>query len=123
MMRRDTGYKGISARTAGLRLYSMKEPNRTLDALNAWAIPSAMNCCAMQNSAHQLTQVALPMPITDRAEFKRLILQIERDLLAQAQLRTLLTAADNTIAGHRQKLRKVKARIKRTQRVKKRAQR
>jgi hypothetical protein len=61
------------------------------------------------------------MAITDRAEFKRLILQIERDLLAQAQLRTLLTAADATIAGHQQKLRSVKARIKRTQRVKRRA--
>ena len=62
------------------------------------------------------------MPITDRAEFKRLILQIERDLLAQAQLRALLSAADNTIAGHRRKLRSVKARIKRTQRAKRRAQ-
>jgi hypothetical protein len=63
------------------------------------------------------------MAITDRAEFKRLILQIERDLLAQAQLRRLLSAADTTIAGHREKLRSVKARIKRTQRVKKRAKR
>jgi hypothetical protein len=63
------------------------------------------------------------MPITDRAEFKRLILQIERDLLAQSQLRRLLTAADVVIAGHRQKLRSVKARIKRTKRVKRRAQR
>ena len=63
------------------------------------------------------------MPITDRAEFKRLIRQIERDLLAQAQLRLLLTAADTTIADDRHRLRSVKARIKRTQRVKRRAQR
>jgi hypothetical protein len=62
------------------------------------------------------------MATTDRAEFKRLILQIERDLLAQAQLRALLTAADTAIADHRKKLRGIKARIKRT-RAKKRAKR
>jgi len=82
-----------------------------------------MQWCVIQNIARQPAQVTLAMAITDRAEFKRLILQIERDLLAQAQLRRLLTAADVTIAGHREKLRGVKARIKRTQRVKKRAQR
>ena len=60
---------------------------------------------------------------TDRAELKRLLLHIERDLLAQAQLRTLLTAADQTVAAHREKLRSVKARVKRTRRVKKRAKR
>ena len=59
----------------------------------------------------------------DRAELKRLILQIERDLLAQAQLRTLLTAADKTVAAHREKLRSVRARVKRTRRVKGRAKR
>jgi len=63
------------------------------------------------------------MAITDRAEFKRLILQIERDLLAQAQLRRLLSAADANVAGHRQKLRSVKARIKRTQRMKRQTKR
>jgi hypothetical protein len=54
------------------------------------------------------------MSNTDRAVFKRLILQIERDLLAQAQLRILLAAADTTIAGDREELRSVKARIGRT---------
>lgn len=63
------------------------------------------------------------MANADRAELKRLILQIERDLLAQAQLRTLLTAADKTVATHRQKLRSVKARVKRTRHAKKRVQR
>ena len=52
--------------------------------------------------------------MTDRAEFTRLILQIERDLLARAQLRVLLTAADTTVAGHRQELRNLKARIARS---------
>ena len=59
----------------------------------------------------------------DRAELKRLLLQIERDLLAQAQLRALLTAADKTVADHREKLRSVKARVKRPRRVRKRAKR
>jgi hypothetical protein len=53
------------------------------------------------------------MAITDFAELKQLMLQIERDLLAQAQLRTLLSAADATVAARRQRLRVIKARIKR----------
>jgi hypothetical protein len=57
------------------------------------------------------------MAITDSAEFKRLILQIERDLLAQAQLRSLLADSDITVANHRQKLRVVKARLERARRV------
>ena len=56
------------------------------------------------------------MSNTDRAVFKRLILQIERDLQAQSQLRILLAVADTTIAGDRQELRTVKARLGRTQR-------
>jgi hypothetical protein len=48
----------------------------------------------------------------DSAEFKRLILQIERDLLAQARLRTLLTTAGVTVAGHRRDLRTVEARLR-----------
>jgi hypothetical protein len=36
------------------------------------------------------------MATTDRDEFSRLILQIERDLMDQARLRTLLTAVDTT---------------------------
>ena len=47
------------------------------------------------------------MPTPDRAEFKRLILQIERDLLAQARLRTLLTSAGETVEGHKQDLRTI----------------
>jgi len=53
------------------------------------------------------------MPTTDRTEFKRLVLQIERDLTAQANLRMLLTTAGTTVSGHREELRSVKARIKR----------
>jgi hypothetical protein len=56
------------------------------------------------------------MPTTDPAKFKQLILQIERDVLAQAHLRMLLTTADTTVADHRQQLRTVKARVKRTTR-------
>jgi hypothetical protein len=55
------------------------------------------------------------MAITDYAELKQLMLQIERDLLAQAQLRTLLADADTTITVRRKRLRVIKARIKRAQ--------
>jgi len=51
--------------------------------------------------------------VTDRTELQRLALQIERDLLARANFRTLLALADTTVAGHRQELRTIKARIKR----------
>jgi hypothetical protein len=51
--------------------------------------------------------------MTDRANLSRLILQIERDLLAQSQLRVLLAAADATIVTHRAELRNLKARIAR----------
>jgi len=54
------------------------------------------------------------MAIADRAEFKRLILQIQRDLLAQSHLRTLLLTAGTTVAGHKKELRTLQARIKRT---------
>jgi hypothetical protein len=53
------------------------------------------------------------MAITDHAELKQLMLQIERDLIAQAQLQVLLTDADTTVAAHRQRLRAIKARIRR----------
>jgi hypothetical protein len=53
------------------------------------------------------------MAMTDRAEFTRLILQIERDLLSQAQLRTLLTAAGAAVADHRRELRRIEARLTR----------
>jgi hypothetical protein len=51
---------------------------------------------------------------TDRAEFKRLTLQIERDLLSRAHLRAMLVSADATVAGHQQDLRALKARLART---------
>jgi hypothetical protein len=44
----------------------------------------------------------------------RLLLQIERDLLAQAQLRAFLAAADATLAGRRRELRNLKVRMART---------
>jgi len=57
------------------------------------------------------------MTRTNRSEFKRLMLQIERDLLAETHLRTLLAAASTTIAGRRLELRAIEARIKRTRSV------
>ena len=56
-----------------------------------------------------------PMPTIDRTEFERLILEIEQDLLFQAQhLNALLAATDPTLAAqYRQKLQTVSARIKR----------
>jgi len=54
------------------------------------------------------------MSKTDRALCRRLVLQIERDLAAQTHLRILLAAAETTIAGDRQELRTVKARLGRT---------
>jgi hypothetical protein len=53
------------------------------------------------------------VPITDRAELKRLILQLERDLVAQAALKSLLGAADVAVADSEHELRVAKARIKR----------
>jgi hypothetical protein len=52
--------------------------------------------------------------VTNRAQYERLMLKIERDLLARASLRTLLAAADATLVGHRQELRLVNARRKRS---------
>jgi hypothetical protein len=57
------------------------------------------------------------MSTKDRNEFKRLVLQIERDLAAQANLRALLTSAGTTVTDHRQELRTVSARIKRAKRA------
>jgi hypothetical protein len=47
------------------------------------------------------------------AELKRVVLQLERDLVAQARLRTLSTDADTTVVVRRRDLRTLKARIKR----------
>jgi hypothetical protein len=49
----------------------------------------------------------------DRSLLRRLNLQLERDLLARAQLQVLVTAADASVAGHRQELRNLKARLAR----------
>jgi hypothetical protein len=54
------------------------------------------------------------MATNNRTEFRRLMLKIERDLMAKANLAVLLTTADETIASDRKTLRAVKARIKRT---------
>ena len=51
--------------------------------------------------------------MTDRADYRRLMLQLERDLVAQAQFRALLIAAESTVADHRRELRNLKARIAR----------
>ncbi len=55
----------------------------------------------------------------DFKQLQRLILQIERDLLKQSRLKTILLNADTTLAGHRQDLRKVRARITRARATKK----
>jgi hypothetical protein len=51
--------------------------------------------------------------VANRTEFRRLTLQIERDLLVKTSLRTLLASADATLERHRRSLRTVSARIKR----------
>jgi len=55
--------------------------------------------------------------MTDENERRRLILQIERDLAFQAGLRTLLAAAEATVAGHRRDLRLLEPRITRVTRA------
>jgi len=55
--------------------------------------------------------------IVDRAERTRLVLQIERDLVTEARLRTLLTAAQTTLATHRRELRTLERRFSHTRRV------
>ena len=57
------------------------------------------------------------MATTNRAEFKRLILKIERDLFAQAHLRTLLTALDKALAEDQRELQTIKTRIKQTRAI------
>ena len=54
------------------------------------------------------------MTTPHRTELLRLILQTQRDLVAQTQLRTLLAVAEKTVAEDRRQLRAFKARIKRT---------
>jgi len=59
----------------------------------------------------------LRVSIADRAERTRLVLQIERDLVTEARLRTLLTAAQTTLATHRRELRTLERRFSHTRRV------
>jgi len=58
------------------------------------------------------------MGVTNDRESKRLVLKIERDLLAQSQLKVLLTEAASTVAGDRQNLRSVESRSKPARRAK-----
>ena len=51
--------------------------------------------------------------MTDAADLVRLFLKLERDVAARTQLRTLLTAADATVARRRRDLRAIRARIAR----------
>jgi hypothetical protein len=51
--------------------------------------------------------------VTDRAMFRRLALQIERDLLTQKHLRTLLTVVDTALIDRRREFRNLKTRIAR----------
>jgi hypothetical protein len=57
------------------------------------------------------------MAHSDRAEARRLLLQIERGLVAQSSLTALLAKTCIAIAGYRHDLQLVEARLKRTQRV------
>jgi hypothetical protein len=54
------------------------------------------------------------MTMTDPAEVSRLVLQIERDVQTQAHLKTLLSTARATVAGHRLELRSAKDRVRKT---------
>jgi hypothetical protein len=58
------------------------------------------------------------MADTDCVERRRLVLQIERGLQAQVHLRTLLAVSETTVAGLREDLQTVEARLKRPRRVK-----
>jgi hypothetical protein len=51
--------------------------------------------------------------MTSRAAFAQLMLQLERALVAQSQIRALLTAADETVANRRWELRNLEARMAR----------
>jgi hypothetical protein len=53
------------------------------------------------------------MSRTDLAEWRRLVLQVARDVVAKARLRTLLTEANSALTGHRRELVIVKTRLRR----------
>jgi len=52
-------------------------------------------------------------PVTDRAELRRLLLDIDRATVARAQLQTLVTAAEATVGARRRDLRNLRARLRR----------
>jgi hypothetical protein len=49
--------------------------------------------------------------VSDSREVRQLILHIERDVLAQTHLKNMLAAAGVTLAGHKEDLRTVNARM------------
>ena len=51
--------------------------------------------------------------MSDRAELRRMLLRLERDLTLREQLRVLLAASNATITGRRGDIRNLKARIER----------
>jgi hypothetical protein len=65
--------------------------------------------CTAQTHLSEVTYLSM----TDRAEFSRLTLQLERDLVAQAHIREILTAADTTVADRRREMRNLRARMAR----------
>jgi hypothetical protein len=50
-------------------------------------------------------------------EYRRLTLQIERDLVLQSRFKILLTVANTTLADHRQALKSITAHIRRAERT------
>ena len=74
----------------------------------------ALRQCAILNGADTDPRASLSyMTTPHRTELQRLLLQTERDLAAQIQLRTLLAVAEKAVADDRQQLRAVKDLIKR----------
>jgi hypothetical protein len=55
--------------------------------------------------------------MTDRAEFRRLTLKLERDLTARMQLAALLSAAEATIVACRRDLQNLRSRMARRSRA------
>ena len=69
--------------------------------------------CAILNGAETDPRASLSYMTTPHSELQRLLLQTERNLAAQTQLRTLLAVAEKAVADDRQQLRAVKDLIKR----------
>ncbi len=69
--------------------------------------------CSLLNSAGKGRITKLLLPMTDRVLLCRLVLQVERDRLAQTQLRRLLLSAGITLAGRQRDVRNLKARMAR----------